>query len=150
AQEGCGLFHKKQYAAAEPLLRQYLESWNRHHDIFRGIHLKDGDSWSPHHVKVLLGRCLAGQKKYGEAEPVLLAGLEETWRLYGQFPLRLPPSPFHRDFDLPEVWDQVAQFYQERGMPEKAAAWRPRRPNPSFLRNPDDLPASGKNQAFAR
>jgi hypothetical protein len=119
ANEGCDLLHKKQYGEAVPLLRQYLEIWKRHATILDGIGPK---IWHPCNVEVLLGRSLIGLKNYDEGEPMLLGGMLEMWRQKQAF--TVPGSPFARDYQ--QVMDQLAAYYQERGMPQKAAAWRDR------------------------
>jgi non-specific serine/threonine protein kinase/serine/threonine-protein kinase len=77
------------------------------------------DSWQRFRAETLLGAALAGEKKYAEAEPMLLDGYQgllarkehvEVWN-----------------------WDQIdhaggwiAGLYQYWGKPEKAAEWRAR------------------------
>jgi tetratricopeptide (TPR) repeat protein len=119
ASQACDLLSRKQYAEAVPLLRQYLDIWKKHDEVLKTV---QPHVWQPHHVRLLLGRCLAGQKNYKEAEPYLLAGLEETRRQADKGKAQVPNSPFSRDFELGAVCEQVTRFYQGRKMPEKAAA----------------------------
>jgi hypothetical protein len=57
---------KNAFADAEPLLRQLLEIGQK----------QASDSWATFFTQSLLGLSLVKQKKYQEAEPLLLAGLE--------------------------------------------------------------------------
>jgi tetratricopeptide (TPR) repeat protein len=119
ANQGADLLDKKRYGEAVPLLQQYLDIWKKHSKALEDIR---PHVWQPNHVRLLLGRCLAGQQKFEEAEPLLLDGLEETWRQADRGKLKLPASPFSRDFELEAVRNQVMAFYKGRPTPEKAAA----------------------------
>ena len=65
----------------------------------------------------LLGGSLLGQKKYAEAEPLLLsgyAGLKEREKT-------IPPPGKVR---LPEAAERLAQLYEATGKKDEAAKWR--------------------------
>ncbi|MDX1961813.1 MAG: protein kinase [Pirellulales bacterium] len=62
--ESHNLMQLNSYAEAEPLLRQCLA-------IYKA---KSPDHWEAFHVQSLLGAALLGQKKYSQAEPLLLSG----------------------------------------------------------------------------
>src|SRR5262249_18722314 len=65
-----------------------------------------------------LGACLLGQKKYAEAEPLLLSGYKG---------LRKHEDKIHaslRQRFLTEALERLVQFYEETGNPDEAAKWR--------------------------
>jgi hypothetical protein len=64
-----------------------------------------------------LGASLAGQKKYAEAEPLLLEGYQGMLIRKDQM----------GDWDWPHIdrtREWIVQLYQARGQPAKAAEWR--------------------------
>ncbi len=74
------------------------------------------DDWMAYSGRSLLGACLAGQKKYSEAEPLLIRGHEGLVQRKDAIP----------------TWDQAAigdaekwigNLYRDWGRPEKAAEW---------------------------
>jgi hypothetical protein len=67
----------------------------------------------------MLGGCLLGQKKYAEAEPLLLSGYEGL----KQREDKLPPGA---KTDLKEALQSLAQVYEATGRPDQAAAWKHR------------------------
>ena len=65
----------------------------------------------------MLGASLAGQKKYAEAEPLLLEGyrgMEERKARAGS------PDSYY----LNRAGEWIVQLYQSWGKPEQAAEWR--------------------------
>jgi tetratricopeptide (TPR) repeat protein len=116
ARRGCELLNKGRYAEAEPLLRQHLAVWHTHHEWLK--RRRPYEVWHSCFVEFALGRCLAGQKRYEEAEPLLMAGLAGTWR--GPFRMGLPGF----SADYVDMMQKIADFYQAWGKPERAAAWR--------------------------
>jgi tetratricopeptide (TPR) repeat protein len=78
---------------------------------------KRPDDWRRFHTESLLGASLAAQKKFAEAEPLLLGGCQGI--LARRDRMALPD----RDF-LDRVLDQVIEFYNAWGKPEQAAVWR--------------------------
>lgn len=92
---------------AETLFRQYI--------TVRGK--RSAQDWRFFFVQSALGRILAGQKKYSEAESLLLAsheGLEITGS-------SLSESEAKR---LKSVRESLAELYRDWGKPEKAAEWK--------------------------
>jgi serine/threonine protein kinase/tetratricopeptide (TPR) repeat protein len=71
------------------------------------------------YVKSVLGGALLGQKKYVEAEPLLLQGYEGLKRTGGG-------QAAGWQFRLPEAGERVVRFYEETNQPEKAREWRER------------------------
>ena len=63
---------------------------------------------------------LLGQKRYAEAEPLLVAGYEGMGR---QLP-KIPPRFRGR---LPEAADRLVDLYAAWGKPDEAARWRAER-----------------------
>jgi hypothetical protein len=92
---------------AEPVLRECL-----------AIRLqKEPDAWTTFNTKSMLGAALLGQKKYADAEPLLLAGYEGMT----QRAAKIPPQGQVR---LTEALEQLVQFYDDSGEPKKAAELR--------------------------
>lgn len=75
------------------------------------------DNWQRFRAASLLGASLAGQKKYSEAEPLLLEGYQGMVARKDQIGV---PDWYH--LDRSREW--VAQLYQSWGKLEKAAKWR--------------------------
>jgi len=106
ARFGWNLLSLGKYAEAEPVAREVLR--------IRDEHLPDGD-WLRFSARCFLGRSLAGQRKFEEAETMLLEGLA------GMNP---PPKGMRAK---QEALDAVVAMYEAWGKPEKAAEWRRRR-----------------------
>jgi len=96
-----------QYTQAEALLREAL---NGHKKTMT-------DTWDRYNCQSLLGASLAGQKKYSEAEALLLSGYEGMRQ-------RESTIPAGSRLSLKQAGEQIVELYQEWGKPEKAAAWR--------------------------
>jgi hypothetical protein len=106
-QLGSAHLEKKQWAEAEPLLRECLAIRARQ---------EPGD-WKTFSTQSMLGEALLGQKKVAEAEPLLLKGyqgMKERER-------SIPPQGRDR---LTEAVQRLVQFYEETGGKEEAAKWR--------------------------
>jgi serine/threonine protein kinase len=69
-------------------------------------------------VQSILGGCLRQQKKYQEAEPLLLAGGE------GVITNQNMADSYERGQFLWEPLARLVSFYEETGRPEEAAQWR--------------------------
>jgi tetratricopeptide (TPR) repeat protein len=94
-------------AQAEALLREALDS----HEKTRT------NTWVRYNCQSLLGASLASQKKYAEAEPLLLSGYEGMTQRIGTIPAA-------SRFGLEQAGKQTVKLYQEWGKPQKAAEWR--------------------------
>ena len=80
------------------------------------IENKAPDDWLRFRTASLLGASLAGQKKYVEAQPLLLEGYQ------GMLALRDRTAMSNRyHLDLARRW--LVQLYQAWGKPDKAAEW---------------------------
>ena len=64
-----------------------------------------------------MGASLAGEKKYAEAEPLLLEGYQGMLARKGSI---AAPDRFH--LELAHQW--IVQLYQAWGKPDKAAEWK--------------------------
>ncbi|HPA16822.1 MAG TPA: serine/threonine-protein kinase [Verrucomicrobiae bacterium] len=123
---------RKRVSADDPVLRDALlwHAWTLYaiHQSARGeVAAREclgifEKKYPNHHrigfVQSILGGCLFKQKRYKEAEPLLLAGAEgvianqnraDSYELGGQF--------------LWEPLARLAWFYEETGRPEEAARW---------------------------
>jgi tetratricopeptide (TPR) repeat protein len=79
----------------------------------------DEIDWRLPYAKSVLGGALLGQKKYAEAEPLLLQGYEGMIR--GEATM----TPIWR-YLFPEAAERVVRYYEETGQLEKAREWRER------------------------
>src|SRR5262249_33044804 len=75
------------------------------------------DDWTCFHSMSQLGAALAGQKKYAEAEPLLIDGYEGLKAREVKIPA--PAKKY-----LAAAAARIVPFYEAWGQPEKAAAWR--------------------------
>jgi len=94
------------FAESEPLAREALETDRK----------APSDNWDQYRAESLLGASLAGQKKYQEAEPLLLEG-------YRQLQARKDHIPAPDRPNLDQARKRIVQLYQAWGKPEKAAEW---------------------------
>ncbi len=95
------------FAESEPLAREAVEFDRK----------KQPDDWQRFRAESLLGASLAGQKKYAEAEPLLLEGYQGMVARKDRIAV---PDRYH--LDRAREW--IVQLYQAWGKPEKAAEWR--------------------------
>ena len=95
------------FADGEPLAREAMEIDKK----------KRPDAWQRFRAESLLGACLAGQKKFGEAEPLLLEGYQGMSSRKG-----LMGAPNWYYLDRAREW--IVQFYEAWGKPAKAAEWK--------------------------
>jgi tetratricopeptide (TPR) repeat protein/predicted Ser/Thr protein kinase len=80
---------------------------------------KRPDDWQRFRAESLLGASLAGQKKYSEAEPLLLEG-------YQGMAARKDRIEVADWYLLDRALDWIVQFYADWGKPEKTAEWQQR------------------------
>jgi hypothetical protein len=95
------------FIESEPLAREALEFDRK----------KQPDDWQRFRAESLLGASLAGQHKYGEAEPLLLEGYQGMAARKERIDV---PDGYH--LDRAREW--IVQLYQAWNQPEKAAEWR--------------------------
>jgi tetratricopeptide (TPR) repeat protein len=95
------------FAESEVLARGVLE-FNRK---------KQPDDWQRFRAESLLGAGLAGQRRYAEAEPLLLEGYQGMAVQKNRIAV---PDWYYLD----RAHEWIVQLYQAWGMPAKAAEWR--------------------------
>ena len=94
------------FAQSEPLAREALEAEKK----------VQPDDWQRYRAASLLGASLAGEKKYAEAEPLLLEGYQGMLARKDRIDV---PDRYH--LDRAREW--IIQLYQAWGKPTKAAEW---------------------------
>ena len=95
------------FAESEPLAREALEAEKK----------IQPDDWQRYRAASLLGESLAGEKKYAEAEPLLLEGYQGMLARKDRIAV---PNRYH--LELAHQW--LVQVYQAWGKPGKAAEWK--------------------------
>jgi hypothetical protein len=95
------------FAEAEPVARETLEAEKK----------VLPDDWQRYRDASLLGESLAGEKKYAEAEPLLLEGYQGMLDRQDRIAV-----PDRYNLDLGHQW--LIQLYQAWGKPDKAAEWK--------------------------
>jgi serine/threonine protein kinase/tetratricopeptide (TPR) repeat protein len=81
---------------------------------------KDPDAWSTFNTRSCLGGCLLGQRKFEEAEALLLSGYEGM----NDHRNEIPAIAMVR---LTEALDRIIEFYVATNQPQKADEWRAKR-----------------------
>jgi len=104
---GLNLLQQQKPADAEPPLRECLLIREK----------TDPDAWTTFNTKSLLGGSLLGQKKYAEAEPLLLAGC-------GGMQEREANIPAPSNIRLTEAIERLVQLYDAWDQKDKAEEWR--------------------------
>jgi eukaryotic-like serine/threonine-protein kinase len=104
---GAVLSLSDEFVEAERILRECLE-------IRKGTM---PDHWSRFNTESLLGGCLLGRKRFGEAEPTLLAAFDGLRARAKNMPA------IHKD-RLPNAARRVVTLYDHWGKKTKAAEWR--------------------------
>ncbi len=121
AQIGLALLQAEQWAEAEPFLRESL-----------AIREQGGpDLWTTFNTQSMLGGALLGQKKYADAEPLLLKG-------YQGMKEREKTIPAVGKDRLPEAVERLLQLYEALAKEDEAAKWR------TELRKPEQPAKSEK------
>jgi tetratricopeptide (TPR) repeat protein len=98
---------EQRYSNAESLLREAIGGYQK----------AKIDAWDGYHCQSLLGESLAGQKKYVEAEPLLLSGYEGMLR-------KETAIPAARRAELNQAGNWIVRLYEDWGQAEKAVEWR--------------------------
>jgi hypothetical protein len=78
---------------------------------------KQPDAWMTFDTQFRLGSSLLGQKKYAEAEPLLLAGYEGMKQREASIPANAKKY-------LTESLERLVQLYDAWGKPDQAKEWR--------------------------
>jgi tetratricopeptide (TPR) repeat protein len=100
-------YQQRKYEEAEPLLREALSTYQK----------TLPDDWRLYKTQCLLGADLAGQEKYADGEPVLIAGYEGLLRWQASI-----PAEWRADLERARQW--IVALYRDWGKPEQAAEWR--------------------------
>jgi serine/threonine protein kinase/tetratricopeptide (TPR) repeat protein len=124
AQLGLSLLKQNGPTEAEPLLRESLAIREQ----------KEPEDWRTFNTKSLLGGALLGQKKYAEAEPLLLAGYEGM----KQREKTIPPQVASR---IVEALDRLIELYTATNKPEEVKKRQAERAN-----YPDAAPPHGEKK----
>jgi hypothetical protein len=95
------------FAEAEPLARECLADFER----------QLPDDWQTLSTRSLLGGSLLGQKKYAEAEPLLLSGYEGMKQREEKIPAAGRPR-------LKEALQRLVQLYETTGRTDHADEWK--------------------------
>ena len=82
------------------------------------------DEWTTFNTRSLLGGSLLGQKKYADAEPLIVAGYEGMKAREAKIPPPGKPG-------FTEAAERVVRLYEEWGKKDKAAEWRTRLAKPT-------------------
>jgi tetratricopeptide (TPR) repeat protein len=105
---GTALVQMKCWEQAEPVLREALRIREK----------AQPDAWTTFNVRSVLGEALAGQKKYGEAEPLLVQGFEGMKKRAAQI------TPPYRRLRLSEAAARLVSLYEALKKKDEAAKWR--------------------------
>jgi eukaryotic-like serine/threonine-protein kinase len=95
------------FAEGEPLAREVLTTEQK----------KQPDDWLRFHAESLLGACLNGEKKFAEAEPLLVEGYRGM--LARKEKIAIPDRYY-----LYRARGWIVSLYEAWGKPAKAAAWK--------------------------
>jgi non-specific serine/threonine protein kinase/serine/threonine-protein kinase len=98
---------QREYAKAEALLRTAVDTFEK----------VTPNTWTLYNGQCMLSTSLAGQKKYPEAERLLLSGYEGMLQ-------RESTIPAARKIKLKQAGNWIVDLYQDWGKPDKAAEWR--------------------------
>ncbi|HLK66813.1 MAG TPA: serine/threonine-protein kinase [Bryobacteraceae bacterium] len=98
---------QEKYALAESLIRESLGT----------VEAAAPNTWKRYYAQALLGASLAGQKRFSEAEPLLLSGHRGLRDRQSAI-----PAGTRRVVD--ETGQRIAELYKNWGQPDKALAWQ--------------------------
>ncbi len=98
---------QQKYVEAEALLRETLPIYER----------TAPDAWQRFEGQAILGACLAGQKKYIDAEPILLSGYAGLTKQKDTIAASDRPS-------IADAGASIVNLYRDWGKLAKAAEWQ--------------------------
>src|SRR5262249_4491115 len=119
AEAGSGLLDLKKWAEAEPIIREALAIREK----------TQPDAWATFNTRSMLGGVLLGQKKYADAERLLLAGYEGIKAREKTIP---PPALVR----IPEALDRLIELYAAMNKPDEVKKWLAERPKSPLLNAP--------------
>jgi len=102
--------HQQKYVEVEMDLREVLPVLEK----------MQPEEWERYNCQSILGASLAGQKRYAEAETLLLSAYEGMISRQSTVSRAYPLRPKLHE----EGVERIVQLYQDWGKPEKAAEWR--------------------------
>ena len=120
AQTGLVLLELKKWAEAEPIIHEALAIREKTHP----------GAWATFNTQSMLGGALLGQKKYPDAEPLLLKGYEGMKAREKT----IPPQASTR---LPEALDRLVELYTATNRPDEAKKWRAERAKYPTAKTPE-------------
>ncbi len=94
------------HEVAEPMLRESLAIRSK----------AEPDAWQTFNTKSLLGAALLGQKRYADAEAMLLRGYEGL-KAHAQMPGEMPVMVALKELRIPEALDRLIALYQATNKP---------------------------------
>jgi tetratricopeptide (TPR) repeat protein len=112
AQFGLTRLELKEFAVAEPLLRECLAIREK----------SQPDAWTTFNTQSTLGGALLGQKKYAEAAPLLLKGYEGM-----KAREKTIPQVGGGELRIPEALDRLIELYTATDKPDEVKRWRAER-----------------------
>ena len=115
------------FIRAEELFREALSARQR----------EEPKSWATFNTQSMLGGALLGQKKYADAEPLLLKGYEGMKHREKTIP---PPSATR----LPESLDRLIELSAATNKPDEATKWRAERAKYPEAKKPELKPPEKK------
>ncbi len=121
---GLLLIEKRLFTEAEPLLRDCLAIREK----------KTTDDWRTFNTRRMLGSALLGQKKYADAEPLLLKAYEGMKEREKSI-----PKSGGADERIPEALDALIELYTATNKPEEVKKWQAER-----AKYPEGKPAEKK------
>jgi len=107
---GWSRLHQQRYAEVEVDLREVL----------RSLEKTQPDEWERYNCQSILGASVAGQKRYADAEPLLLSAYDGMVTKESTVSRAYPLRPKLHE----EGGERIVQLYQDWGKPDKAAEWR--------------------------
>jgi hypothetical protein len=119
---GQGQLEQKKWAEAEAVLRECLAIREK---------TQPGE-WTTFNTRSTLGGSLLGQKKYDQAEPLIVSGYEGM----KQREKTIPPQDATR---IPQALDRLIDFYIATNKPDEAKKWQAER-----AKYPATAPTEGK------
>ncbi len=108
ASYGQSLLQAKAFAEGEAVFRECLAIREK----------TQPNTWTPFDTKSLLGAALLGQKKYADAEPLLLAGYEGMKQRADTIPAEV------RTLRLTEGLERLVQLYEATAKPNEVKKWQ--------------------------
>jgi tetratricopeptide (TPR) repeat protein len=102
---------------AQIKLHRYSEADVALRDALRSYEKATPDAWQRYYCQAMLGLSLLGQRRYAEAEPLLVRGFDGLNQ-------RKTSIPADERSALGDSDRAIAQLYQDSGKPQKVAEWR--------------------------